>query len=178
MQSGIIPVRINIGCCLDICMAHQLLSVVDGHPGPLEIGTKSMPETVGRKVIRNDGLHDFPVFRLGPKLQIQLGPKAVPHAAHAALALYRPGLRRKHWGEWLSSGRQEAGEQRGVYWDVPDPGICLGSFNGPVSAFFGSMHVDLVMVKIHIRPCECGCLARPHTGIQQGENPESGSVTF
>ena len=32
----------------------------------LEIGTKGMPETVGGKVVRNDGLHDFPVLRLGP----------------------------------------------------------------------------------------------------------------
>ena len=178
MQSGIIPVRINIGCGLDICMAHQLFCHVDGDPCPLEISTEGVTETVWGKIIRDDGLHDFPILGFGAHLQVKLGSETVPHAAHAAFVLDGPGFCRENQRKRFPPGRQEAGEQGGMDWNITDAGGRLGPFNGAAPAFFGSVDVNFIMFKIYVRPRESCGLPRPHSGIQKCKDPKASAVSF
>lgn len=156
MQSFTIPVCINICCCLYICMSHQFFCHIYLYSGPLEVGAKRMPETIGRQA-------------LGwmAHAALYLSHKTVPHTAHTALALYCAGHRRENRRKWLSFFRQEPREQSGVYRDVPDAGGRLGPLDDTGPALLCGVDVNLPALKIHISPCKRGSLSWAHPGIQE-----------
>ena len=130
MEGIAAPVGIDIGCGLDIGVAHKFLCYIEGNSGPLEICAERMPQAVGDQIRSHNRIDNLIAVNGGTHVDVQVPPKSCPQSAQAVFVLEVSGLSGKDRGEGFSFGRPEPPDKIGMNRNVPDSGIRLWPLDG------------------------------------------------